>query len=261
MENFPAISDHIIAFLFGLALPVISGFRTARSLRKIRFNEQQRQRFYIINSLFLWIVTLIVLLNWWIHGRPASMMGINQSPQFNIIVWILTIGFIIFYVLDIVVSSRNKTLIDKKIWTEIAPFLPPVKNELPAYIFMCITAGVCEEIIFRGFLIPYTRTFFAADWPAVIIPAAVFAIAHFYQRTKAVIKIFILSLIFGFIFIESGSLWIVMFLHFAIDLAGGLIVLKYRKKEEKITPTEQETPPGEIIYNISPGENSQTMQD
>jgi hypothetical protein len=116
-----------------------------------------------------------------------------------------------------------------------------MNRQLPAYIFMCITAGVCEEIIFRGFLITYTKTFFSSDLPAVVIPASVFALAHYYQRTLAVIKIFVLSLLFGIIFLESGSLWIVMFLHFAIDLAGGLIFLKYYKKEElkgKVDTTE-----------------------
>jgi membrane protease YdiL (CAAX protease family) len=240
--DFPDISDHFIAFLFGLALPVVSGFRTARSLRKIHFNEQQRKRFYVFNSLFLWTLTIVVLLNWWFHGRSASVMGITQSPRFTSAVLIMTIGVITLYILDIFIVTKSEATPDKKLWTEIAPFLPAKHSELPAYIFMCITAGICEEIIFRGFLIPYAKTFFTTDLPAVIIPAAVFAAVHFYQRTAAVIKIFMLSVIFGFIFLESGSLWIVMFLHFGIDLAGGLIVLKYRKEEKTERSIETEAP-------------------
>ena len=249
MNSFPAISDHIIAFLFGMVLPVFSGFRAARGFKTLRFDEAQRRRFYFFNSLFLWTVTIIVLLNWWLHGRCAADLGITKSPQFPAIVIILSGGFIVLYILEIAISAGNETGMKKKHWTEVAPFLPDSYRQLPAYIFMCVTAGICEEIIFRGFLITYTKTFFETDLPAILIPAAVFAVAHYYQRTSAVIKIFLLSVIFGFIFLRSGSLWIVMFLHFAIDLAGGLIIMKYHYKEEKVINSASPAEPPDATAN------------
>lgn len=248
MNNFPVIPDHIIAFLFGFALPVVSGIRSARVLKTLRLNDLQRRRFYFSNSFFLWAITLIILLNWMLFSRSAGALGITKAPLLSTTVIMLSFGFIILYLLDSVITIKCEVGMEgKKPWTELTPFLPIKKSHLPAYTFMCITAGICEEIIFRGFLVTYAKSFFENDYPAVIIPAAVFAVAHFYQGIIAVIKIFILSVIFGFIFLRSGSLWIVMFLHFAIDFAGGFIYMKYQneiKETEKVT-----APPGEVDDN------------
>jgi len=65
---------------------------------------------------------------------------------------------------------------------------------------------------------------------AVILPALAFSIAHFYQGAKAVLKIFFLAVFFRYLFIYSGSLLIVMILHFLVDAVGGLLTIKYMKE-------------------------------
>jgi membrane protease YdiL (CAAX protease family) len=93
---------------------------------------------------------------------------------------------------------------------------------------------VFEEIIYRGYLITYCQYLFSGSaWQlelSILLPAFVFSIAHFYQGAKAVLKIFILAIFFGYIFVYSGSLAIVMLLHFAVDAAGGLLTIKYMKE-------------------------------
>ena len=46
----------------------------------------------------------------------------------------------------------------------------------------------------------------------------------------AILKIFLLSLLLGIIFIWSGSLWLVMIIHFLIDLIGGLVMMYLLRK-------------------------------
>jgi membrane protease YdiL (CAAX protease family) len=69
---------------------------------------------------------------------------------------------------------------------------------------------------------------------SILLPAFVFSVAHFYQGVKAVVKIFILAIIFGYIFIYSGSLLIVMILHLLVDAIGGLLTMKYMKEDEEV---------------------------
>lgn len=238
MTNFPSFTDHIIALLFGLVIPVVSGFRSAKAFKTLRLNEPQRKRFFISNSYFLWMVALIIIINWLLRGRSFDVLGITQSPDLNGFVLTLTASFILLYIADTMLTLRNESEIEKarERWKETAPFMPIHYRELGAYIFMCITAGVCEEIVFRGFLVPYTETFFIdnpySETFAVAIPALIFAAAHYYQGAHAVLKIAVLSVLFGFIFLYSGSLWIVIILHFGIDLAGGLLSIRYLKSTE-----------------------------
>ena len=65
---------------------------------------------------------------------------------------------------------------------------------------------------------------------AVTAPAFLFSLAHYYQGWQAVLKIFMLSLILGIIFLSSGSIWIVMIIHFIIDLLGGLVAMRLMKE-------------------------------
>ena len=99
---------------------------------------------------------------------------------------------------------------------------------------MCFSAGVFEEIVYRGYLINYCWYLFEGynyqQMIAVVLPALAFSVAHFYQGAKAVLKIFFLSVFFGYLFIYSGSLLIVMILHFLVDAAGGLLTIKYMKE-------------------------------
>lgn len=64
---------------------------------------------------------------------------------------------------------------------------------------------------------------------SVFLPALIFSVSHFYHGLKNIIKIFILSTFFGYIYIQSGSLVIVMLLHFLANVIGGLLSVKYIK--------------------------------
>ena len=60
-------------------------------------------------------------------------------------------------------------------------------------------------------------------WVAIIIPALVFSLSHMYQGWLAVLKIFIISMLFGCIFSVSGSLIVVILIHVFIDIISGLV--------------------------------------
>ncbi len=65
---------------------------------------------------------------------------------------------------------------------------------------------------------------------ACVAPAFLFSLAHYYQGWHSMLKIFLLSLLLGIIFILSESLVIVMVIHFLIDLTGGIIAMKYLRE-------------------------------
>jgi membrane protease YdiL (CAAX protease family) len=156
----------------------------------------------------------------------------------------LTFGMItllaVLYTADLIISIRKWEKRDSSLDTldETTPFLPKSLKELPAYIVMCISAGVFEEIIYRGFMVTYflPEYNFSDGLPilAVTAPAFLFSLAHYYQGWQAVLKIFLLSMLLGIIFLSSGSIWVVMLIHFLIDLIGGLVAMKLMKNQENI---------------------------
>ena len=229
----PTFLDHILVLLLGLVLPFFSGIRGSEQLGKMYFDERIRRRFFISNSLVLWFLAAAVVGLWLWNGRPLSLMGFNIITG-STATWAVTIAMVIFYIADITYSIVSPEELKKTHdqWEATVPFLPESPREMPAYIFMCLSAGICEEIMYRGFLVTYFIDPMAKGFPfmAAAFPAVLFSLAHFYQGYKAMGKIFLLSLLFALIFIFSKSLIIVVIIHFLIDLVGGLLAMKVRKR-------------------------------
>lgn len=238
MDNFPLWADHILAIVFGIAIPFYAAYKRPKDLVGRHFESHQKKSIYLANSFSLFVMALVIIVVWLLFKRPLAELGFK--PISNIEGWWwLALIFILLYIIDTVVAITSKENLKKNFDANNSktPFMPTKRHELPLYFLMCFSAGVFEEIIFRGFLVTYFM-FLLSDivsgemW-AVFLPALVFSVAHYYQGSKAVLKILILSVLFGYIFILSDSLLIVMLLHFLVDAVGGLLTMKYMKKEKE----------------------------
>ena len=178
------------------------------------------------------------MLVWGLYLRPYSQLGFATPASLGKTVQWWMIGlFVVIYVMDMIHSIYGSTELEQTIsrLEEQTPFMPTKIVELPAYIIMCISAGVFEEIVFRGYMITFFKTILTgipsvAVW-AVMTPAIIFSLAHYYQGPKAVFKILVLSLLFGMIFWHSGSLYAVIILHFLVDFVSGLLSIYLAKNK------------------------------
>lgn len=231
MDNFPIWADHLLAILVGVIIPASSASRNHRSGGiPADLNTDQKKSFYLSASLSLFIMAFIVMAVWLIFGRTLIDIGLRQ-PNDNNLQWWLTLLFIVIYAADTVYTLSSRSHREKALehLNKKTPFLPAVRSELPLYLVMCLSAGVFEEMVFRGFLVTYCYYLFSGisyQWLwAIILPTVIFSVAHYYQGAKAVIKSLVLSFLFGYIFLVSGSLLIVMFLHFLVNVTGGLVAM------------------------------------
>lgn len=228
----PTLIDQLLVIVLGLVLPFFSGIRGSEQMHKVHFDEATRRRFFLSNSLVLWLLAIVVMAIWYWNERPWSLMGFQKIVN-QPMTWIATGAFIVFYVLELAQNYLGKDDLQQTFeqWENNVPFLPESYRELPAYTLLCLSAAICEEIMYRGFMVnfyinPMKDGF---PWIAVFLPAVMFSIAHFYQGYEAMGKIFILSALFGVIFIFSKSLLIVVILHFLIDLFGGIVAVYHKK--------------------------------
>ena len=232
MFNFPALPDHILIWIFGIILPFLSGLQSEKLQGKIIFNKESRKRLYLANSVMLALSGSSILLLWFFKDRDFNILGFNKAIQFSTPLFLVLAIFIIAYAIDVFFTIRQIKLAkenEQKDWFEKSSFLPEKFRELPAYILLCICAGVFEEIIYRGFMVTY---FLPTDAPstfpilALLAPSVLFSMAHYYQGWTSVLKIFIFSTLLSWIFITSKSIYLNMVLHFLIDLISGVIMMR-----------------------------------
>ncbi|HMQ05951.1 MAG TPA: type II CAAX endopeptidase family protein [Saprospiraceae bacterium] len=235
------ILDHIFFFIIGIVLPALSLIRGKVDMEILDFKSEDKKRFYYANGGILWIGAIVVFILWVLAGRPFSSMGL-QWPVTDGLVVIFVLVFLILYFIEMVAETKNIKNFDELL--KSAAFLPRNKTEFTHFSFLAFSAGVCEEIVYRGFLVTYL--YFMINDPvwsyhvAVVLPALIFGAVHIYQGYKPALKITVMSLLLGTIFIFSQSLLIVVILHIGIDLIGGVIGMNLFNKMEELDNEESQ---------------------
>jgi membrane protease YdiL (CAAX protease family) len=88
------------------------------------------------------------------------------------------------------------------------------------YLFLALTAAICEEIIYRGYL---QRQF--TGWRAsigIVLQGMIFGASHSYQGKTMLLTICVYGCLFGLLARWRDSLRPEMMAHFLQDGVGGL---------------------------------------
>jgi membrane protease YdiL (CAAX protease family) len=103
-----------------------------------------------------------------------------------------------------------------------APYQPPSGfAEVFIWILLSISAGICEEIVFRGYLQQQFGAATRSLAAGVILQGAVFGLAHTYQGWKQVIVIAVLGILYGALVAWRRNLRASMISHAALDIFEG----------------------------------------
>jgi membrane protease YdiL (CAAX protease family) len=99
-------------------------------------------------------------------------------------------------------------------------YLPVSPAERRWFAAVAVSAGVCEEVLYRGFLLRYLTALLPGlgGTGAVVVAALVFALAHTYQGAAGAAATALMALGFTALFVASHSLWLPIMVHALVDL-------------------------------------------
>jgi hypothetical protein len=100
--------------------------------------------------------------------------------------------------------------------------LPHTPAEIVVFSLLTVTAGICEEMIFRGYLQRQFSVFFRSTAVGVVLQGIMFGASHGYQTPKFMLIIVVYGLMFGLMAQSRRSLRPGMFAHFLQDLITGI---------------------------------------
>ena len=97
---------------------------------------------------------------------------------------------------------------------------------LPARIVLVITAGVCEEFLFRGFGIAALTCLIGNRWLSGLLSLAAFTVAHagVFGWTSSLLTPCVLGLFLTLLFLLRKNLIIGMVVHALVDAIGLILV-------------------------------------
>lgn len=99
---------------------------------------------------------------------------------------------------------------------------PHVAIELPVWILLSLSAGFCEEFIFRGYLQEQSKRLTGSVGAAVVVQALFFGLGHGYQGWALMLTIFVIGLLFGIAAARRNSLAPTMIAHASADSFAGI---------------------------------------
>jgi uncharacterized protein len=239
--DMPGVPDHVIAFALLVLAPLIASRTYRKFLGRIagapavvRLSEYRR------TILRQWIACAAVVVFWVAMSRPLPLLGLTLVGGWPAVIGagasILVLGFLAFQwrtVLQLTGSALDPLRAQIE---SVKAILPRTPEEYASFRLLAVTAGICEEVLYRGFLIWYLESF-VGRWPAVFVGAFGFGMAHFYQGGAGVAKTGIAGLVTGALYVLSGSLLWPMILHAAIDLQGGAIGYRLLRGSEESSHT------------------------
>lgn len=219
--------DHVLVAALAVVLPTL-GWMSIRKIRAAIANGipyTARVRDYRNNMLILWSVTGVMLAIWFAAGRDAAALGLGipkgtvAGQVMAVALFALIVAYSVGLLRKVQRSAETADLIIRAT-REFSFAMPHTRRDLRWFYGLSATAGITEELLYRGFLLAYLSVFFPA-WFAVLLSAVIFGAAHAYQGPKGMVQVTFLGAAFAIMYLVSGSLLLPIVAHIAVDVLNG----------------------------------------
>jgi uncharacterized protein len=104
----------------------------------------------------------------------------------------------------------------------IQTFLPRRGVEILLWIAVSVSAGICEEVVLRGYFLRQFEALTGSKWIALFLQAVLFGISRGYQGVEACVKIAIFGGLYGLLALWRGSLRPGIIAHAGSDILSGI---------------------------------------
>jgi uncharacterized protein len=227
----PLAARLLTVFLTAL-LPLLM-LAQGSALREQDLSQLSRGAAYLSSSISLWVLTALTLLAASAARFSPADLGLVPLGLAASAAWAM---LAVFAGLAITFASRTLGVRETPMLEHL---LPRTRRERAGWVGVSLTAGICEEIVFRGFLITALAMATGSLWVAAVASSAVFGTLHGYQGITGIVRTAILGLVLAVPFVVTGSIVPSIVAHIALDLVIGLYLADWL-----LPPREGEPAPG-----------------
>jgi uncharacterized protein len=120
-------------------------------------------------------------------------------------------------------GTRWRARLAGKVVPDYGPLLPESRRERLWFVAVSVSAGICEEIVYRGWLLAFLHGTCGLDGSLLIVAAAaLFGLGHVYQGVLGVVGTAYVGAVLAGLYVASGSLLLPIILHVLIDVRSAL---------------------------------------
>jgi len=225
----------LVAVIWPIAGVVVHRRQKARLEKGQRYD---RMAAYAQSVLVLWSFAFAVLGVLWLTGRGWATVGLTIET--GLLAWIgLTLAlaasaYLVFQAWTVARNGDARAAIRKDLEavSGIARILPRTPNEHAAFKGLSLSAGITEEIIFRGYLI-WAFSQIVPVWAASGLALIAFVLGHLYQDSlSGLLRVAGMGAVFTALYLLTGSLLAPVLLHCVVDLTSGSMTYRALREVE-----------------------------
>jgi uncharacterized protein len=183
---------------------------------------------YLVTLAWEWILAALVV--WGIRMRGVSVRQLLGTRRPTLRDWredlVIAAAFWIASVIILAaVGFVFKLMHLSTPQQALAQLAPQNAFELLLWVILSISAGICEELTFRGYLLQQFTSIRGRLWIGVLASSFLFGVAHGYEGASGMIAITIYGALFCMLTIKRGSLRPGMMAHAWQDIFSGIALM------------------------------------
>jgi uncharacterized protein len=180
-----------------------------------------RRAAYASSMASLWILAGLTAAVAWGAGMTRPDLGFVGLPLPLLLVWTggLTLAGIGIIAVFWLAGFRETPLVRE--------LIPVSASDRGWFVALSVTAGITEELVFRGFLIHALVVATGSPVLAVVLSSGVFGVVHAYQQPVGALRATVLGACLALPLVIHGSIYPAILAHAVIDVAAGLWLARY----------------------------------
>jgi len=219
----------LIFFVLAVILPWRGRVRMKKLLAMPHVSSMERLVLYASTIAFQWLSVVVVAWRAWAHGYTASQLGLTLHDRTSLVVAGIVGAATIATLQWLNLRRVGRVPIERRgpLQAIAERILPQSTVELLPYLALAITAGLCEEFLYRGFSMAVLSRLGLQAWAVVLLSAILFGLAHSYQGRGGVVMTLLIGLALGASRISYDSLVPAILWHTAVDVVAGIAGPRY----------------------------------
>jgi membrane protease YdiL (CAAX protease family) len=229
------IVDHIFILLLFVVQPIHGAYAFRRYVARVEAGEPSNLvRMYLQTLVLEWVFLAALAIAWFTFNRPVAELGFVAPGGVGFWSGTALLALVIGYMLYAWKAAKHMSDDERAKQVQslgkLVHVLPHTRRDLRHFIGLSITAGIVEEIVYRGFVL-WDLGLFMPLWAAVVASSVAFGIGHSYQGAMGALRCGLIGLVFAVFYIVTGSIWLPIIGHAILDILQGMSVTEILRKD------------------------------
>jgi len=221
------LPDLLYVALFAIAFPLWDYLVSWPAFRRRSQADPARARTRLWTGAIggAWALVAVGAALWVANDRSWASFGFSVPSGWrlwsSIALFLLLAAYHAYAFATVARSSEQRASLRQQIGT-LTAVLPHTRTDMYWWSGVSLTAGFCEEFLYRGYFV-WVFSPWLGWWGAAALSLSFFAIGHLYQGWNGVLRTGMVGALFTLVVAIFGSLWPAIALHALHDLGSGMM--------------------------------------